>query len=489
MINNKFQKGSLLIQALVFGSIAVVIIGGLINFASVNIKAGRLALYREQALQVAEAGIDYYRWHLAHAATDFQDGTGAAGPYVHNFLDKDGNVIGTFTLTITPPIVGSTIVTVQSDGRINTDPNVVRKLKVRLGVPSLAKFAAVLNDDVRFGEGTVVSGAIHSNKGIRFDGLANNLVTSALTDYNDPDHSGANEFAVHTHVNAPPGSGVNDTFRAAEASPNSTPSRTDVFVAGRLFPVPAVDFVGMTTDISQIKANAQSSGRYLSASGGQGYRILLRTNDTFDVYRVNNLLTAPNGCTNSQNQTGWGTWSIRTTGGGNETFIANYAIPANGLVFVEDNVWVEGQINTARVTVAAGRFPDNAATRPNIIVNNNLTYTNYDGRDVIALISQGNIHAGLRSADTMRVDAALVAQNGRVGRYYYSSSCGTGYDRNTITLYGMIASNIRYGFAYTDGTGYNTRNIIYDGNLLYGPPPSFPLTSDQYSIISWEEVF
>ncbi|MDQ5893346.1 MAG: hypothetical protein QG640_358, partial [Patescibacteria group bacterium] len=32
------------------------------------------------------------------------------------------------------------------------------------------------------------------------------------------------------------------------------------------------------------------------------------------------------------------------------------------------------------------------------------------------------------------------------------------------------------------------RNIIYDGNLLYAPPPSFPLTSDQYTTLSWEEI-
>jgi hypothetical protein len=52
----------------------------------------------------------------------------------------------------------------------------------------------------------------------------------------------------------------------------------------------------------------------------------------------------------------------------------------------------------------------------------------------------------------------------------------------------MIASYARYGFAYTDGTGYNIRNINYDANLLYAPPPSFPLTSDQYEILSWQEV-
>jgi hypothetical protein len=55
-------------------------------------------------------------------------------------------------------------------------------------------------------------------------------------------------------------------------------------------------------------------------------------------------------------------------------------------------------------------------------------------------------------------------------------------------LYGMIGTNQRYGYAYTDGSGYQNRDITYDANLLYGPPPSFPLTSDQYEILSWEEL-
>jgi len=92
------------------------------------------------------------------------------------------------------------------------------------------------------------------------------------------------------------------------------------------------------------------------------------------------------------------------------------------------------------------------------------------------------------SADVLRIDAALIAQNGRAGRYYYGSSCGAAYIRNTLTLYGMIASSQRYGFAYTNGTGYITRNIIYDNNFLYSPPPSFPLTSNEYQVISWQEI-
>jgi hypothetical protein len=123
-----------------------------------------------------------------------------------------------------------------------------------------------------------------------------------------------------------------------------------------------------------------------------------------------------------------------------------------------------------------------------------LRYTNYDGQDVLALIAQKNVNVGLVSAATLRIDAALVAKTGRVGRYYYgppgggSNRCSPYHSRTTLTLFGMIATNQRYGFAYTDNTGYTTRNITYDGNLLYGPPPSFPLTGDQYEVLSWKEI-
>lgn len=482
------KSGQILIQAVVFGTISVVLIGGLISWAGVNIKASRLAVLREQAIQIAEAGIDYYRWHLAHAQTDYQDGTGAPGPYIHNFNDKDGNQIGTFTLEITPPSNGSTIVTIKSTGRVLEDPTISRGIIARLAIPSLAKYAVVANDNMRFGDGTEVFGPIHSNGGIRFDGLAHNLITSSRADYDDPDHTGNNEFGVHTHKNIPPATGVNDTFRPLEAPPNSVTTRADVFEAGRAFPVPAVDFVGLTSDLSSMKTKAQANSRYFSASGALGYRIVLKTNDTFDLYRVTQLHTASNSCITNSNvgQSGWGTWSIRANTG--QTFIANYSFPADGIIFVEDNLWIDGQINTARLTIASGRFPDSPATRPSITVNNDLLYTNYDGQDVISLISQGNFNVGMVSEDNLRIDSAIVSQNGRAGRYYYASQCTTYYQRSVLTLYGMIASNLRYGFAYTDGTGYATRNIIYDANLLYGPPPSFPLTSDQYQIISWEEV-
>lgn len=474
----KNEKGQLSLVVLIFGSVAILILSGFIIWADLNIKSAYRTNDRSLAFRIAEAGLEYYRWHLAHAPTDFQDGTGQAGPYSHNYYNRLGELIGQYSLEIIPPAVGSSVVTIRSTGTVAHDPTISKIIEVKLAKPSFAKYAAVLNDNVRFGQGTEVFGQIHSNLGVRFDGLAHNIVTSAVSSYDDPDHSGANEFGAHTHISP-----------TDPLPPVQVPIRNDVFLAGRQFPVPAVDFTGITQALSDIKTDAQSSGFYRGASGVQGYDIVLKTDDTFDLFRVDSLTAPPSNCTNYLTQSGWGTWSISS-----ETLLGNYPIPANGLIFIEDNVWVRGQINTARATIASGRFPDNPSTRSSITVTSDILYTNYDGTDTLSLIAQNNINIGMISDTDLRIDSALIAQNGRVGRYYYrppgggQNRCSPYHSRNSITSYGMIGSNQRYGFAYTDNTGYITRSLVYDANLLYSPPPSFPLTSDNYDQIFWSEV-
>ena len=476
------RRGQLSVSVLFFASLAVVLITGIVFLSSSFLQLSVRALNRSQAFSIAEAGVEYYRWHLAHASTDYWDGQGSSstGPYVHNYYDKTGTAIGTFSLTITPPPPGSTVVVLRSTGRVNADATIQKIIEVRLAIPSLARYAVAVNDNIRFGEGTIVYGEIMSNGGVRFDGLANNLVKSAQQSYDDPDHGGQNEFGVHTHKTT-----------IDPLPPAPVPSRPDVFVAGRQFPVPATDFGGITQDLAGIKAAAVASSTYYGSSTVNGYDLELKVDGTYNLYKVTALSSPPNGCTNTSNQSGWGTWSIQT-----ETIFATGTIPQNGHIFVEENLWVRGQVNGKRLTIASGRFPDNASTRTSITVNSDLRYTNYDGTDSIALIAQNNINVGLYSADVLRIDAALIAQNGRVGRYYYqapnddsnSNRCGPTVVRQKITLYGMIGSNLRYGFGYTDATGYIEREIIYDANLLYNPPPSFPLIGSQYVPISWDEI-
>ena len=479
-----FKKGDIILSVLVFAAIAIMMTMGLVNWGATLLMSVRVATQREQAFQIAEAGVNYYQWHLAQYPSDYQDGTGHAGPYGHTFTDKDGNVIGSYTLTITPPLVGSTKVEIVSKGTVTVNSAIHRTIDAVLAVPSLAQYSVVANDNLRFGSGTNVYGPIRSNFGIHFDGVAYNTISSALSSYVDPDTS-TTQFGVYTQVSP-----------ADPQPPASVPNRSDVFKAGRQFPTTAVDFTGLLSNLQQLQTIAAASGNNYSQSqyGGHaalGYHVVLNTNNTFTLYIVTALVSAPSGCSNSATQ--WGTWSINTQVPYNGTVSAStYTVPSAGVLFFQDHVWVDGQINGTRLTIAAGKFPEVSGSDPNITINSNLLYTNFNGTDVLGLIAQGNVNVGLVSPDTLTIDGALVAENGRVGRFYYSSSCRIGgtnyYTRSALNLNGMIATDLRYGFAYTDGTGYTTRNISYDANLLYSPPPSFPLATSQYQMISWKEV-
>ena len=63
---------------LVMGYMGVfmIILGTLASFALELSKYGRGLYDREQALHSAEAGLEYYRWYLAHFPNDLQNGTG-----------------------------------------------------------------------------------------------------------------------------------------------------------------------------------------------------------------------------------------------------------------------------------------------------------------------------------------------------------------------------------------------------------------------------
>ena len=480
------EKGQLSLQVLIFGAVSIIVISGFALWASSFLKFSLRDFNKTLAFSIAEAGIEYYRWHLAHAPQDFTDGTGGPGPYVHNYYDKNGILLGKFSLEITPPPTGSTIVKIKSTGELAADPSIQKIIAVRMGVPSLAKYFLLTNDYLYFGTSTTAYGEIMANGGIHFDGVAYNIVMSAEASYQDPDHSGGPEFGVHTHV--PP---------VDPYPPAPVPSRPDVFAAGREFPMPQFDFPGLTANLAAIKTLAQSGGVYLASSGKLGYHLILKTDNTFDVYRVNKLVKKPTGCSKVKGKAKrirgkWELWSIQ-----DEIFLQSYQNPANGVVFVEDDVWVDGQVNGSRLTIAAGQFPEQPATTRSIIVNHNLRYTNYDGRDALGLFAQEDVAIGFASDDVLRIDAAVVAKNGEFGRFYYippnsrhpeQGGCDPYQIRSSLTTYGMMASYDQPEFSFSDNTGYQNVQNIYDVNLLYSPPPHFPLAGDQYAQISWDEV-
>ena len=461
-------KGSALVYGLVIMMVVQIILVSIVQFVSSNIQYTLQIRSREQSLQIAEAGIEFYRWYLAHnvegkTASQIQafwtGGTayGVGTAYEADYTDPSGATMGRYRLEVTAPDTGSTIAVVKSTGWTYRHPERTRILQVRLRRPSWSESAVLANDFMRFGAGTEVYGRIHSNAGIRFDGLAHNVITSAVSTYNDPDHSGGNEFGVHTHDSP-----------TDPLPPVAVPARTDVFEAGRQFPTTTLDFNGVLGDLSYMKSESQSGqGVYFTGSGvnNRGTQIELRTDGTFRARQVRNYNTA---------------YSITSYNGA----WANYTIPDGGVIFVEDNVWLSGTVNNRRVTIVAADLLGGPS--PSAYILNDIRYTNNDGRDIIGIIAQNNIEIAWASENDLRIDAALLAQQGRVGREHYTSKGYSPDSKSVITVYGAIATNLRYGFAWTDGTGYTTRNLYYDNNLLYYPPPYFP-TGTQYELDLWEE--
>ncbi len=456
------QKGMIIPFVIVFGSILTLILVSLLGYVSYRYQQSVRQTYKANALQMAEAGLNYYYWYVLHtlegkssAQLEAYWATAPLGvpSYENQVKDQSGKVIGVYRLEVTPPAKGSTIIMAKIIGWDIKNAKLTRTIEARLRKPSWSEYSVIANDVMRFGEGTETWGPIYSNNGIHYDGVAHNLVSSYVTNtYWDPDYN-AYKPGVWT----------------------SLPNEAQVFLAGKAYPVSYKDFNQVSVDFGVMKTYSAPTkgGLYFPAVNKKdcGYHVQLRTDGKIRVATVNTCDTS----------------SYKIV---KESSFTTYTMPTNGLIFFQANTWVEGSISDKHLTIAAAD-PDNGAVT-NIYLFNDVTYTNTDGRDVLGLIAQNNVSVGLYSDDDLRIDAALVAQIGRVGRDYYTySDSNSYYIRNTITVNGAIATNSRYGFAWICGgthcSGYRNRNIIYDNNLLYTPPPFFP-TGTHYSIDQWEEV-
>ena len=456
-------------------SIAVTLLTGLAIFVASNQRLSSNEVSRQKALQIAENGVYYYKWYLAHSLDgknqqqirDFWNNgspLGVASEYNRIVKNFDGEEVGEFEISVEAPENNSTIVLVESTGWTYRHPNIKKKIKVRFRKPSWSEYSVLANDAMRFGEGTSVFGPIHSNGGIRFDGQANNVVTSAVEEYTDPD-TGITRPGVWT----------------------SQSNESQVFLAGKDFPVPSIDFNGVTSDLNLIEQEAQIDGVYLNQD--------IYEEEWCGWYRTG-WFHWEYGCTTREREIFGFHLTLRVDGKFEVTKVLDYGgvsygifeevesqvfdYPNNGLVFSDKHLWIEGQINNEQLTIVSADLSGGEDT--DIYINNDILYTNYDGSDIIGLIAENNVTVGYYSENDLEINGALLAQKGRVGRDYYSHNY-----KDQITIKGSIATNKRYGFAYTDGTGYDVRNLYFDNNLIYFPPPYFP-TGTVYQLDLWEDL-
>lgn len=461
-----------MLLSLVFGAIILMVLGSLSSFVLTENRAQNSSTSKAKGVALAEAGLEYYRWFLAHNPGNLTNGTGHAGPYVLSYDDPEGGVAGSISLAVTGNTSCGMITSIDIDstGTANEPSPASKTLHARYAQPTVARYSYVLNSSVWAGPGRVINGPYHSNGGITMDGTANAPVTSSLTTW-----LCTTSFGCPSSLTKPGvwGSGPNSNLWS--------------------YPKPQVDFTAIASDFSALKTTAQSIGKYYPriSSGStydtqnyhKGYHLIFNPDGTVTVRKVSatTVLTAVpvDGSASSINDYN----KLRT-----EAFFATYTIPAScGLIFVEDNVWVEGTIVGKVALVAADVTTSGIA--PDVILKNDITYANANSGLIV--FGEHNVLVAPDSPTNMNLNGIFVAQGGAFGRNLYT--CPSAYEpRTSLTIHGTTVSNLRTGTRWVNGCGstdggYQTRIDSYDRALSTNPPPFTPVISTDYEFVDWRE--
>ncbi len=461
--------GYLLVLVLVFSSIFFVLLLSFMGYIVTQSKVVSQRAELQRAGDIAEAGLNYYKWYLAHFPNDTTNGTGLPGPYVVPYNDPEEGPIGEFSISIASTTFCGEVASldVTSTGYTYADPSVRRTFTAHYARPTVAEYSFIINSNVWAGPSRVIIGPYHSNGGIRMDGRNNSTVTSGQASWNCTESFGCDPALLRDGV-----------FTTTSSSSPTLFS----------FPSPPINFTGLTVDLAAMQDRAQNGGGiHIPPSGAFGYHLVFNSNDTVTVRRVTNTTSYIGYSLEFGNQT------ERNVISGSAPY-ATFTIPTGcPLIFVQDKVWLEGTIRN-KVSLAVADV-GSAVLNPSIILNGNITYTSATSSGLLAIAEQ-DILVGLNVPNVMTVNGIFIAQTGRFARNHYrTSNLPAALDpfvfRESLSINGTIVSNGRVGTQWTSGgtttSGFRNNTNTYDRYLVADPPPLIPTTSDVFEMIDWRE--
>lgn len=471
-----FPKGIITTYTLVFGMVFLILLAGLLSFILFQLRHSAQRAAWNEALNVAEAGVEYYKWCLNNEAEESCQSE-------RDYFGPAGNLIGRFSLEISSTIsCGETVQKeITSTGWTEKFSEVKRKVRVLYARESVAKYSYILNDNVWVGSDHEIRGPFHSNSGIRMDGENQSSVTSAKENWICTSSFGCSSCPISAGCYT---QGSNCICPGVFTTANG---EEDLFS----FPIPPFDFVGITIDLAKIKNITLPFPRqyYWPPSTeinaqAKGYHLKFLNDGSFEVWIITQLT---------------GTWACHSPCDSSEDWYYDYFTiqdeyrygepifinPTCSLVFFEDNLWAEGEVK-GKVTVASANLTDpNLDT--DIILAGNIDYVLKDGSEGLALIGEKSVLVGPQSPNQMELRGIFVAQKGHFGRNHYPGNI-----KDKLEIYGSIVSNGRVGTQWISGSqvvsGYLKRESYFDSNLIYNPPYLIPYLSPDFLIVNWQEV-
>ena len=449
---------------LVVVMLMLILASALLAMVMANLKRSNLYSRQVSATNVAEAGVNYYLWHLAHNPEDYSDGHtgdtltagGYYGPYSHNYADADGATIGSYDIYIYPPDINSATIQVRSVGHLN-GINLTKSILTRLSMPYFSQFFLLsFTDETWIGNSETVNGPVHSNdplSGIRNEGITGRSTATCISQYNADSDNDRKHNCIWG---------------------------TGTFNGGYQYPTDTLDVADI--NFSDFKTSAGTSGNvyYPETTGSySGYHLVLKASG-YDLKKVKSTIShrgeLPDHSTeNIPDQ-------IRTE----DSYLTDQSYPTNGLMFFEDNLWIEGTITNHKISVVAAK-PSEArlAFLKNIYILNNLTYNEKNSTTKIGLISQRRIVFSSITPNNLTVNAAMLTKND-----YIFFPAFSGVVKGNLNIFGSMAHKGGLIFTWVQNghvtSGWPTTNYDFDADLVFSPPPYFP-KSGSYQVSSWQE--
>jgi len=465
----KNSKGLTTTLALIFGTVFIILITSLSSFIIVRLKQSREKTAWNEALQIAESGVSYYQWYLIHSPENYDNYKNfccdAPPCEICDYSDAQKEIKGKFKLEVNPTIRCGQISTLSliSTGWLDDYPDKKRKIKVEFIKPTIADYAALIDNDVWAGSDREIKGPYHSNGGVRMDGENKSIVSSSKSDWicglslgccADPcqwdEEKGCYSTTYPWSYRCP--------YYSCPSPCNweengcqcpgvfTTANGEETFFR---FPSSYFDFNGITIDLNAIKNLTKNNGReilnsgqvidhgesgiYISPSEEEGYYIVINHNK-IDVYKITSLSAVR--AYSSESGSYYWEYSIIE----NKEFLGSYTLSDScNLLFVEDDLWIEGEIE-GKLTVVSGDLIS-ASKETNIWITGDLLYTTRDGSDGLFLLAQHNnlIHpqaAPLNGSNEL--NGIFMAQTGHFGINHYKfldlKFDGFGLDVSDVSL-------------------------------------------------------
>lgn len=500
------KKGAILTYILIFAFVFGILLAGLLNFILGELKLSEEKISWHQALNIAEAGLEYYKWCINN---NIAQNCGLEKEY-KDILDRP---IGKFQIQFNTNSNCGSIISqkIISTGFTYKFPNLKRKVSAFYGKESVAKYSYILNSNVWVGEDHIIRGPYFSNGGIRFDGKNLSTVSSMQQNWECTPSFGCGPEGVGYGIGlCPPECQITDKKCICPGVFSTTQnSSRDLFS----FPNPQFDFAGITVNLAQIKdlTKNQAQGLYFGPSNAFGYRIAINQ-ENLKVWKItsvnwlNGICIVVNEeivcdgeqCKPECPQCTSNKCVVREPVPKTEQLIFDGQIPQNcGAIFFEDNLWIGKETEPltikGKITIASADLT-NPGKKTSVWLQGSIEYTKYDGTDGLTIISQGNNLIGLYSPNNMILRGIFIAQNGVFGRNHYPCSRYSPYClRDSLSIFGSVVSAGRVGTQWvTLGghivSGYKSRESCIDQNLIHNPSIFTPFLSQQFKIVNWEEL-